>query len=114
MAEGAKGAKGSMSLPPDYDRSLNPISNRGGYYPQHITNCPLPPDFYTSLRLWTWCSFFCSNFPAFRSKSRLPAKGIAVFSKSSKKRKVADRAGHDNGSLRFVLHRRGIHKCFPL
>ena len=41
---GARGAGGAMA-PTAIDRSVNPISNRGAYYAQHITT--RPPDFQT-------------------------------------------------------------------
>ena len=34
------GAGGAMSPPPDFGRSVNPISSRGADYAHHITACP--------------------------------------------------------------------------
>ena len=44
-AVGAEGGKGDAPPPPDFDRSVNPITTRGERdYAQHITTF-LPPEF---------------------------------------------------------------------
>ena len=39
-AVGAGGGGAGAMVPPDFDRSVNPISTRGLDYAHHITTCP--------------------------------------------------------------------------
>ena len=60
---------GGHGPPPDTDRSINPITTKGGGadYAHHITTCPPPPDCLTFLRPWgsglaNFSYFFSTNF----------------------------------------------------